>query len=899
MDHERPDPDVLLERVKQEEARGARGKLKIFFGAAPGVGKTYAMLEAARERRAEGIEVVVGLVETHGRPETEALLDGLGALPRRVVDYRGTTLREFDLDAALVRHPALILVDELAHRNAPGSRHAKRWQDVLELLDAGIDVYTTINVQHIESLNDIVTQITGVVVHETVPDSVLEQADEVTLVDLPPDELLQRLTEGKVYVPELAERAIQNFFRKGNLIALRELALRRTADRVDAEMQDYMRDHAIAHTWPTTERIIVCVGPSPLSARLVRAARRMATRLRAEWVAVYVETPDHANMPEADRDRLSQTMRLAERLGGQTVTLSGEKVADEILAYAHARNVSQIVISKPVKPRWRERLLGSVVDRLIRASEEIDVFVISGEREETAPKLPIRLARRAGPGAVLWPTAVVALGTAVGWLMFPHFELATIIMVYLLGIVIVAIRSSRRSAMFASILSVAAFDFFFVPPYFTFAVSDAQYIVTFAVMLVVAFVISSLTVRIRQQAEASRRRERRTAALYDMSRELASTRGEVLLLNAALRHISEVFSSQAFMLLPDDRGPLAPKAAHPTAFPIDANERGVAQWVFEHGQIAGLGTETLPGSRALYLPLVASRGIVGVLGIHPSDPHTFADPEQLHLLETFASQTALAIERAALADEAQQAQLEVETERMRSSLLSSVSHDLRTPLASITGAAGSLLEGDQRLDPATRRELAQEIHEEADRLNRLVNNLLDMTRLESGTLRPHREWHSLEEVVGAALSRLEKSLADRPVTTDIPADLPLLSMDDVLIEQVLVNLLDNAIRYTPRGSPIGVSAWLIADEIMVEVADRGPGLPPGTEQRVFEKFYQGSPGATRSGFGLGLPICKAIVKAHGGNIWAANRTGGGVAFRFTLPLTGTPPEIKLDDERAG
>jgi two-component system sensor histidine kinase KdpD len=888
---QRPDPDALLARVKEEEARQTRGKLKVFLGAAAGVGKTYAMLEAARERRAEGVDIVVGWVETHGRAETEALLEGFEILLPRRLEYRGTTVKGFDLDAALLRRPTLILVDELAHTNASAARHTKRWQDVMELLDAGIHVYTTLNVQHLESLNDLVAKITGVVVRETVPDSVLEQADEVELIDLPPDDLLQRLKEGKVYVPEQAKEAIHNFFRKGNLTALRELALRRTAERVDADVRLYMRDHAIPKTWPVTERLIVCVSPSPHSAAIVRAAKRMATGLRAEWIVAYVETPAHIRLPEPDRIRLTDTLRLAEQLGAETVTLSGQRIGEEILRYARARNVSKIIVGRPIRPLLKRIVYGSIVDALVRDSGDIDIYVIS--REGASP-LPVAAAGRAR--TTDWPAyglalAVVALCTGLAWLMFPHFDLSNLILVYLLGVVGVSARSGRGPSTFASVLSVAAFDFFFVRPYFSFAVADTQYLVTFGVMLVVGLIISTLTVRIRAQAESARQRERRMASLYAMSRELASTRGVEDILGAAVRHIVEVFRGQVVVLLPDPTGRLTRKTGYPTSFEIDSSEFGVSQWVYEHGQMAGLGTTTLPGAKALYLPLVASRGTLGVLGLRPEEPRSLEAPEQLHQLETFANQTALALERAHLANEAQQAQVRAETERLRNSLLSSVSHDLRTPLAGITGAASSLLESDEQFDPATRKELLETIYEESDRLNRLVHNLLDMTRLESGGLRVRKEWHPLEEVVGAALSRLVKSLQGRSVTTRLPEGLSLVPIDDVLIEQVLINLLDNAVKHTPGGSPIEITAWAREDAVTVEIADHGPGLAPGDEERVFDKFYR-SNAPTSRGVGLGLAICRGIVEAHGGHISAQNRPDGGVAFRFTIPLSGTPPALE-------
>ena len=897
MSGDRPDPDALLERVKDEEARSQHGKLKVFFGATAGVGKTYAMLEDARRHVAEGRDIVVGWVETHGREETARLLDGLAALPPRRYEYRGTQIAEFDLDAALARRPKLLLLDELAHTNAPGARHAKRWQDVEELLEAGIDVYTTLNVQHIESLNDVVAQITGVAVRETVPDVVLERADEVELVDLPPDDLLQRLKEGKVYVPEQAQQAARSFFRKGNLIALRELALRRTAERVDDQMRTYRRDHHIATTWPAAERILVCIGPNPASVRLIRAARRMAAGLRAQWMVVYVEAPGQARLSESDSRALGENLRLAEQLGARTVVLSGHSVGEEVLAYAREHNVSKIVAGKPTHPRWRDRLKGSLVDELVRGSGGIDVYIISGDvaDEERPSATPWRAkGRTAGHGpAVL----AVLLSTAVSWAMFPFFAPTNLVLVYLLGVAFVATRYERGPAILASVLSVALFDFCFVPPHLTFAVADTQYILTFAIMLVVALLISRLASRIREQAEAARLRERRMATLYGMSRELAATRGAEEIARASARHVSDATATASAVLLQRSDGPLVPLAAPGAAFTLEPRDEAVARWVLEHGRMAGAGTDTLPGAGSLFLPVIGTRGPLAVLGVRAEDAHGFS-PEQVHLLEALASQTAGALERARLADEAQRALVDVESERLRNALLSSVSHDLRTPLAAITGAASTLLEDADGMPEATRRELTETVFEEADRLNRLVRNLLDMTRLQSGAVRVKKEWHPLEEIVGAALSRLESRLRDRPVATHLREDLPLVPLDGLLVEQVLVNLVENAIKYSPRGTPIEVSAWTAENEVTVEVADRGPGLPSGEEERVFEKFYRGPARDRPGGVGLGLTICRGIVSAHGGRIWAENRPGGGAAFRFALPLEGRPPTVEKEPAEA-
>lgn len=893
MTAERPDPDMLLRRVREKETRRARGKLKIVFGATAGVGKTYAMLEAAHEQQRDGVDVVVGWVETHGRAETEALVAGLEVLPPRVVKYRGASLREFDLDAALARRPALILLDELAHTNAPGSRHVKRWQDLQELLDAGISVHTTVNVQHLESLNDVVSQITGIVIRETVPDSILDEADDVELVDLPPDDLLQRLREGKVYMPEQARQAIENFFRKGNLIALRELALRRTADRVDAQMQRYRLDHAVAQTWPASECLMVCVNLKARGAHLVRAARRMAAGLHAKLIAVYVQTPRHFRLPEAERSQVMQTLRLAEQLGAETVTLTSQNVSQELLSYARSRNVTKMIVGKPLRSRWKEWVFGSVVQELIRNSGDIDVYVITGEEsEESRPLLASVLRRTSDWRSYGRSVLVVALCTVLSWTMFPYFALANLIMVYLSGVVVIAARYGRGPSVLASLLSVAAYAFCFVPPYFTFAVSNAQYFLTFVVMLVVALVISGLTARGRQQAEAARRLEQRTAMLYAMSRELATNRLVENLVRIASRHVREVFNGQVAALLPDTSGRLILQAGEEVTFTFEQRDAGVAQWAFDHGQAAGLTTDTLPGAGALYVPLVGSRGLVGVLAVRPKEPERFMDSEQMHLLEAFAGQIALALERARLAEETQRAQVSAETERMRNAILSTVSHDLRTPLATITGAASGLLEGGELLSSANRLDLARSIYEEGLRLNRLVQNLLDMTRLEAGAVQLQKEWHPIVEVVGAALTRIERLLESREFKTKIPPTLPLVCLDGVLIEQVLVNLIENAIKYSPAGSPIELA---VASDgaVVVEVADRGPGLPPGGEQRVFDKFYRGE-SRKEGGVGLGLTICKGIVEAHGGRIWAENRPGGGAVFRFTLPLDTQQPGIATE-----
>jgi two-component system, OmpR family, sensor histidine kinase KdpD len=888
MPHNRPDPEALLRRVQEQEARARRGQLKVFLGASPGVGKTFTMLEAARAKRADGLDVVVGLVETHGRAETARLLEGLETIPRRSVEYRGTRLEEFDLDAALARRPAILLVDELAHSNVPGSRHAKRWQDIEELLAAGINVYTTVNIQHLESLSDIVAQITGVQVRETVPDSILERADEVELVDVTADVLQQRLREGKVYVPEQATRAIERFFRRGNLIALRELALRRTAERVDEQMRGYMAEQGIRETWAAADRLLVCLGPDPSASRLVRATRRMATRLHADWVAVHVETVRDRRLSPEQREDLLRALELAEELGGRTVTLSGYNEAEEILAYARAHNVTTIVVGKPGRSRWREVLRGSLLDALVRGSGPIEVLTLTGDEE--AEQHDAAPARPSSPLVeYLKAAAVVLVPTALGLLLrwtgvdVPTIDMA---MLYLLSVVVTASRYRRGPSVVAALVGIASFDFFFVPPFYTFAVSDVRYLLTFGVMLLVALVMGSLTARIREQVGAARDREQRFATLYGLSRDLASVRNAEDVTAVALRNVRDTFPGEAAMFLPDSAGRVEP--GMPVRYPYDDHERTVAQWVFDHGMAAGLGTTTLPAAAAMYLPLIASSNTVGVLGIRPANIEEFRDPARRRLLEALAGQTALALERLALAERSRQTEVEVGAERLRTALLSSLSHDMRTPLASIEGSASTLLHESGPANDTVRKELLSTILQESQRMGRLVANLLDMIRVETGALQVQKDWQLLSDVVGVALLRTEDRMKDHPVTSRLFPDLPLVPVDEILLEQVFVNLLENAAKYTPPGTPVEIGAEAGKGELVVYVADRGPGIASGDEEKVFDKFHRGGAG---SGIGLGLTICRGIITAHGGRIWAENRPDGGAVFRFTLPITGTPPTL--------
>ncbi len=913
----RNDPDALLRDVQAEEARLRRGKLKIFFGAAAGVGKTYAMLEAGRRRHAEGVDVVVGYVEPHGRAETERLLEGLDRIAYRAA-MPGGNVHEFDLDAALARRPALLLVDELAHTNAPGVRHTKRWQDVEELRDAGIDVYATLNVQHLESLNDVVAAVTGVTQLETVPDSVFESADEVELIDLPPDDLLQRLHEGKVYVPEQARIAIASFFRKGNLIALRELALRKTAERVDAAMERYRRDTAVGQPWLAGERVLVGIGPSSDDHALIRAGKRLATALHAPWIVVFVETPALIRLPEAERNRRIESLRLAEQLGAETVTLGGAAVADELVEYARTRNVSRIVLGASRRRHWTRWLHPGTVDRVIDRARGIDVTVVKtteADRLARSPMLarsrsflmPARSFKRRWPRYAL-TVGVVALATLAGVITDAVLNDTNTALLYLAAIVIVAWRFGQRPSVLASALSVLAFNFFFVEPRYTFDVADGQYFITFAVLMAVGLLIGQLMASVRLQARVAGHRERRTALLYAMSRELASTRGTEKMTRVAVRHIGEVFDAQVVVLMPDDAGRLAPPRGTPEPASLRSADLSVAQWVQDHGKPAGLGTDTLPAAAARYLPLLRSRSdavaesttdrhaALGVLAVLPVNARRILLPEQAHLLETFAAQLSLALERTALADAAQQAMVQAQTESVRNSLLAAISHDMRTPLAVIGGAASTLADPHSPMQPTARRELAQSIVDETTQLTQLIGNVFDMARIESEHHRPRAEWISIEEVVGAALHRLAGRLEGYDVSTRLDQAPALISADPVLLEQLLYNLIENNTKHTPPGTHIHIEAREQDGQLVLVVRDNGPGLPADVDpDSLFEKFRRGREETAVGGVGLGLAICRAIAQAHGGEIHAERIATGGARFVVTLPLQGPSPALPVEE----
>ncbi len=896
----RSDPDQLLRRIVEDESRQSKGLLKVFLGASAGVGKTYAMLQAAHFIQNTGRQVVIGVVETHGRKDTEALLEGLQQIPARQVVTGPVRAGEFDLDRALEIHPDLILIDELAHHNGSSSPHLKRWQDVQDLLDAGIDVFTTVNVQHIESLNDIVAQITGIKVQETIPDAIIEHANEIELIDLPPDELLNRLKEGKVYFREQAEQAARNFFRRGNLIALRELALRYTADRIDADMRQYREYHSIEAIWPARERVMVCIPPGAAGERLIRAGKRMADALHAEWIVVHIETIGTDQLSPRQQQFLRRLFRLAERLGAEMVSIPGARhFSTEVLTYARVRNVTQIVLGKPRRQGWRRWLFGSVVDAIVQGSGTIGVHVVSTEIQSTKRQQRARETRAKSHGAqspsasslprsYIGAFALILVATSLAWIFYGQVTLSNLVMIYFLAILATAVYFGRGPSILASIIGVVAFDFFFVPPIFSFAVSDAQYLVTFAVMLIVGLVASQLVVGVRGQAERSVIREQRMASLFTLNQALATTRNQNDILRTAIRHLSREVGGQVAFLVPgsDSSKVILGDVEELGALPDP--DLALAQWVYDHHQDAGLGTDTLPGSSALYIPLGDQKSRI-VMAIRPLRPSAGFDPEQRRALQTFGSQIAMALERVRLGREAETSRFEAETQKIKNSLLSSISHDIRTPLASIIGAAEILRNAQSTLDEATRLQLAQDIQTQAQRMSHLAQNILEMARWQSGAVDLHRQWYPVEEIIGRALARLREGLEKHPVQTELPDSLLWIQVDGGLFEQVFSNLLENVIRHTPDGTPVVIRAHQKPGAVVIEVADQGPGLPEGLGEKIFETFIQGRPEKTSGGMGLGLSIVQAIVRAHGGMISAQTRPDQGALFQIEIPVSDPVP----------
>ncbi|MDE2602212.1 MAG: sensor histidine kinase KdpD [Bradyrhizobium sp.] len=897
----RPSPDALLETARREN--DTAGRLKIFVGAAPGVGKTYEMLQSAHARRKAGVDVVIGAVETHGRTETEALLQGLEIVPRKRVSYKDQILEEMDLDALIARRPQIALVDELAHSNAPGSRHPKRYLDVEELLSRGIDVYTAVNIQHIESLNDVVAQITHVRVRETVPDSVFDRADAIELIDLTPDDLIARLKEGKVYVPKQAERALEHYFSPGNLTALRELALRRTAERVDEQLLTHMQANAIAGPWAAGERILVCLNEDSRAAGLVRYTKRLADRLHAPWTAVSIETRRSLQLSEEQRDRLADTLRLAEALGGEAVTIPGvgRRIADDLIGYAQANNVTQIIIGKATRSWWFEITRGSVAHDLVRRAGNISVNVIAGDElpAEPAAKSAVQTATRPAPfdpRPYLMALAITAVGLGAAELIRPIFGVENVDLVFLTAVVSVAVRFGLGPSLFASVAASLCYNFFFLPPIYTFTITDPTNIAAFFFFMVIAILVSNVAARVRTQAMTATSRVRTTESLYAFSRKLAGTATLDDVLWATAYQIALMLKVRVVLLLPED-GVLTVKTGYPPEDQLDDADLAAANWAWGNDRTAGRGSDTLPGAKRLFLPMRTGRGAIGVIGIDDDRTGPLLTPDQRRLLDALVDQGALAIERVLLVEDMDRVKRTVESERLRSALLTSISHDLKTPLASVLGAASTMRDLGSGLSETEKRDLLATVIDESERLNRFIANLLDMTRLESGAIVPNAMRQDVGEIIGSVLRRASKILAHHSISLELASDLPMLELDAVLFEQVLFNLLDNAAKYSPAGTTISIRSQRDKTSVALQIVDEGGGIPPTELESVFDKFYRAQKGDhVRPGTGLGLAISRGFVEAMHGTISASNRGDrSGAVLTIRLPI---PAETHVLDTAA-
>jgi two-component system sensor histidine kinase KdpD len=881
----RPDPAVLLSQIEEDEKRQKRGKLKIFFGSSAGAGKTFAMLQEAHRRVKEGLDVVVGVVETHDRHETKQLLEGLSILPLKEIDHRGVKIREFDLDGALKRKPAILLVDEFAHTNAPGCRHTKRWQDVEELLSAGIDVYTTLNVQHLESLNDVVGSITGILVREMVPDSIFDEADDIVFVDTPPDELLSRLREGKVYIaPGANERAVENFFKKTNLQSLRELALRRTADYVDADTDDQRRREGLSTPNIAGDRIMVCIGPDMFASKLVRTAKRLSSALKAPWEAVYVETPESVTQDNRLRQHIQHVMASAERNGAGIVSLQGTRIGDELINYARNRGITKLIIGKTVHPKWLELFGKRLPEYIIAHSGDIDVYVVT---TPAALSVAFNRKKRLQLPKKWWKDylasfATVALITAATYPLQNLLSHMDTVMLYLIGVMIVSAWLGRLPSIFYAVLSVCSFNFFFIEPKFTLNVYDTSYWLTFLVMFCTSVVISTLAAKLRDQVLLSRRREHETQMFYGLTKELTATRTREDMSEALIRRLTETASVEVSIWYPDGKGFL--NMAYGEVTGDHFKEETVVKWCFDNAQVAGVGTDTMPSAARYYLPIRGTNMTLGVVGIKPKDELML--PDQTVMMETFVDLLGSALERSETAEAAEKAKMLAEKEKMRSILLSSVSHDLRSPLSVITGAADTLLQDTALSSNA----LLKSIRQEASRLTRVVSNLLDITRIEGGQLKLNMHAYYPAEIIGSSVGACAEALKNHKLVLNVQEQLPFVKMDGLLMSQVIQNLLENAAHHTPAGSEVKVEAEMHKGGLRLVVSDNGPGIPLGQEKEIFNKFATFAQGDRPKGAGLGLSICQAIVMAHLGRIYAENKKEGGSRFVVELSPTLTMPE---------
>ncbi|MDB6057242.1 MAG: two-component system sensor histidine kinase KdpD [Verrucomicrobiales bacterium] len=889
---DRPNPDALLAAIQQDETRAKRGRLKVFIGMSPGVGKTFAMLEAAQRELKAGRDIVIGFVETHGRKETDALTTGLPTVPRKRMEYRGVNLTEMDVDAVLARKPDLAIIDEFAHSNSPGSRHPKRYQDVIELLDAGIDVYTTLNIQHVESRADSVRQITGATVHETIPDTTLERA-EFELVDLPPDELRARLAAGKVYLPERVAAARDNFFRPGNLAALRELVLRFAAEHVGQDVLAFRRGLGISDPWKSGQRLLVALSPSPTSAALARWTCRLAGELHCPWIAVYVELP--RQLGDEDQERLNKHLSLAKELGAEIITTTDADVVRGIIRVAREQNVTQLVVGKPAGWRLVELFRGgSLLNRLIRESGNIDIHVVrAGEPEPTARRTQLPKAGVFDSRSYMLAAGVVVLATVVNLILQRWIGYQSVSLIYLLSVILLGVFVGRGPTLSAAAVSAFLWNFFFTEPRYTFQINGAADTMMFVTYFVVALAMGQLTSRLRSQQEAEWRREQRSTALYLLTRELAKASDFADLLAIIIREVGKNFDCDVALSLPDETDP-APTPYFASTWMFDDKEQSVATWAWRHRQPSGKGTDTLPSANGLHLPLAAGERAMGVLSLrfHEKNP---LPPAHRDLLDAYVRQIALVLDRQRLRDEEHEAKLVERSERLSKTLLDSLSHEMRTPIAAISSAAAGLAEAKQNASPEFQRGMIAEIREGAARLNRVIGNVIEMTRLESGYVKPKLDWCDLRDVIEVVVRDTQKELARHKITVSIRDNVPLVRIDFVLMQQALTNLVLNAAAHTPAGTVVQISANREKDVVSLSVADNGPGIPNEVLPHIFEKFYR-APNAATGGIGLGLSIVKGVAEAQGGTVRAENRASGGALF--TIQMEATEPPAILAEAKA-